>query len=497
MSGMHRVRIASLSLLSGLCLAAASPPPASPPESLDALLHRRAEAFVAALNAQSDQAMGAFARDHLESRLAREGLTARFVATMREDVAEMGRVEKHTARILQDGKLLFVYTQRAASGAWLNYQFRVLPDDGNRLQLVFRATAVEPMERPSTPLASRESQEWLRKFLTALEKQQPFSGVAFVRTAGKDVYSLAEGLADASSRTPITPASRLNMASGSKMFTAVAILQLAQAGKLGLSDPLIKFLPSFRNQEFARRATIQQLLTHTAGAGDYWDAAYEKHWGSITETSQMLPFVLNHLGDSPAGTFAYSNSGFILLGLVVEAVSGMSYSDYVQKHIFAPAGMTATGYPLRSRHDKNVALPYEPAMSAGAVKPGVYLPAELGERGTAAGGASTTGEDMLRFAAALQDGRLLDKAHHELMLQPREPFAGKDSWYGDGVIIEKKRGVLSYGHGGMGPGTQFEFKIYPGLDTAMVVMSNYNTIAAPEIASALDDLIRNGKPAKP
>jgi CubicO group peptidase (beta-lactamase class C family) len=286
------------------------------------------------------------------------------------------------------------------------------------------------------------------------------------------------------------------MASGSKMFTAVAILQLAQAGKLSLGDPLIKSLPSFPNQDFARHATIHQLLTHTAGAGDYWDDAYEKHWGSITETSQMLPFVLNHLGDSPAGEFAYSNSGFILLGLVVEAVSGMSYSDYVQKHIFAPAGMTATGYPRRSGHVADVALPYEPAMAAGAVKPGVYLPAELGERGTSAGGASTTAEDMFRFAAALEKGLLLDKAHVDLMIHPHVPYGGKDSWYGYGTILEKKRGVLSWGHGGMAPGTQFEFKVYPELDTVMVVMSNYNTIASPEIASALDDLIRNG-PAKP
>jgi len=284
------------------------------------------------------------------------------------------------------------------------------------------------------------------------------------------------------------------MASGSKMFTAVAILQLDQAGKLKLSDPLIKHLPDFPNKEFARSATLHQLLTHTAGAGDYWDEAYEKKWNSITKIEEMLPFVLSHLGERPAGSFAYSNSGYVLLGLVVEFVSGESYYDYVQEHIFAPAGMKATGYPVRGADKERIAIPYEPVMEAGAVKPGSYVEAQLNARGTSAGGASTTAADLISFASALRRGKLLDKARLDLMTTRHVSQGWAGSWYGYGLIIEEANGVTSYGHGGNAPGTQFEFKIYPELDNVMIVMSNYNTIAPHEMATAIDRIIRNEAP---
>jgi CubicO group peptidase (beta-lactamase class C family) len=461
-------------------------------DPVDALVRRRGEAFVAAMNAGTAAALEAFARDHLGSRVAREGLGGRFAETMRADLAELGPIERHGIQVLNDGRLVFVFCKRGKGGAWHNYQFRVLADDGHRLQLVFRAVAVEPMARPSTPIDAPESERWLRTFAAALEEQQPFSGVIVVRCRGREVFSLVKGTADVSQDVPMARGTRLGMASGSKMFTAVAILQLAQAGKLSLADPLGRHLPRFPDPGFARRATIHQLLTHTAGAGDYWDDAYEKEWDRITELPQMLPFVLAHLEPSPPAEPAYSNSGFILLGLVVEAVSGASYYDYVQKHVFAPAGMASTGFPIRSDRAPGLALPYDPQMEAGAVKPGVYVPVRLGARGTSAGGAATTADDLLRFADALRSGVLLDEAHLRLLTRGHAPGGGPDSWYGYGAIVDRSRGVLSYGHGGTARGTHFELRIFPELDTVMVVLSNYNTIAGPEMASALDHLVRNG-----
>jgi len=462
---------------------------ASTTDSVDALLRLRGEAFVTAMNAQGD-ALTAFARDHLGSRVAREGLAARFADSMRADLAELGPIDRHAIQVLDGGRLVFVFCRRTRNGSWQNYQFRVLADDEHRLQLVFRAVAIEPLARPTTAIDGPEAGPWLQRFQAALEEQHPFSGVVVVRRRGKDVYSLVRGIADTSRNVPMSRDTRLGMASGSKMFTAVAILELAQAGKLSLADPLIRHLPRFPNPGFAKRASIHQLLTHTAGAGNYWDDAYERQWDSITELPQMLPFVLPHLEASPPGEFSYSNSGFVLLGLVVEAVAGTSYYDYVQKHVFAPAGMASTGFPIRSDDAAGLALPYDPQFDAGAVKPGVYVPVRLGVRGSSAGGASTTADDLLRFADALRNGVLLDKAHLDLMTRAHVPYGSLES-YGYGTILEKKRGVLSFGHGGTARGTQFELKIFPALDTVMVVMSNYNTIAAHELASALDDLIRN------
>ncbi len=460
-------------------------------EPVEALLRQRAEAFVAAMNAQDRATLEAFARDHLESRVAREGHAGRFAERMIETRAELGAVEKHSVQVLRSGALVFVYCKHAKGGAWQNYQFRVVADDGHRLQLVFRAVAVEPLERSGAPIASEEAGRWLKQFQGRLEEQQPFSGIALVRSRGKEAYSLVKGVADAPKGVLVTRRSRFGMASGSKMFTAVAILQLAQRGRLSLTDPLAKHLPGLPNPEFAKRATLHQLLTHTAGAGNYWDDAYEKEWDRITGLAGMLPFVLAHLGASPAGEFSYSNSGYVLLGLVIEAVSGTSYYDYVRKHVLEPAGMASTGFPLRTDSTPNGALPYEPEMDAGTVKPGVYVPVTLGARGSSAGGASTTVDDMLRFVDALRAGALLDPAHLDLMTRGHVRYGGPDSWYGYGTIVEDDRGVRSWGHGGMAPGTQFELKVYPERDAVMLVMSNYNTIAGPEMASALDHLVRN------
>lgn len=466
-------------------------------EPVEALLLRRAGAFVAAMNAPGNEALEAFVRDHLATGYADAGRAARFVEMRRSDVVEQGPIETYRARIAGDGSVLFVYCKRAKTGTWLNYQFRVLAEDGRRLQLVFIALAVEPAEPPATPIDAGASRRWLAERMETLEAQQPFSGVILVKRGGEEAYSLAKGIADAAGSVPVSRTTRFGMASGSKMFTAVAILQLAQAGKLELSDPLIEHLPAFPNREFARSATLHQLLTHTAGAGDYWDDAYERSWGSITKLDQMLPFVLPHLGERPAGRFEYSNSGFLLLGLVVEAVSGESYYDYVDEHIFAPAGMSSTGYPIRGAGKTGIAVPYEPVMEGGAVKPGSRVPAELNARGTSAGGASTTAGDLVAFAAALRGGKLLDKAHFDLMTAHHVPYGPKDSWYGYGLIIEGADGVISYGHGGNAPGTQFEFKIFPELETVMIVMSNYDTIAPNEMATAIDRIIRNGKVPAP
>lgn len=460
-------------------------------EPVEALLRQRAEAFVAAMNAGDRAPLEAFARDHLESRVAREGHAGRFADRMIETRAELGAIERHSVQVLRGGALVFVYGKHAKGGAWQNYQFRVVAGDGHRLQLVFRAVAVEPLERPGAPLVSDEAGRWLGQFQARLEAQQPFSGIALVRSRGREAYALVKGTADAAKRAPVTRRSRFGMASGSKMFTAVGILQLAQRGRLSLGDPLGKHLPGFPNPEFAKRATIHQLLTHTAGAGNYWDDAYEKEWDRITELRQMLPFVLGHLGEQPAGEFSYSNSGYVLLGLVIEAVSGTGYYDYVRTHVLEPAGMASTGFPARTDATPDRALPYEPEMDAGAVKPGVYVPVTLGARGSSAGGASTTVDDLLRFVDALRGGVLLDAAHLDLMTRGHVRYGGPDSWYGYGTIVEKDRGVLSWGHGGMARGTQFELKVYPERDAVLVVMSNYNTIAGPEMASALDHLVRN------
>jgi CubicO group peptidase (beta-lactamase class C family) len=490
-------RIRRFHVALALLLGAAAAPRALADVALDRLLVQRGAAFVAAVNAPGEDALAQFVRDHLERRVVAEGLTPRFVAAVRRDFAMLGPIDRHMVQVLRDGALVFVLARRATTGAWQSFQFRVVAAEEHRLQLVFVAVAVEPMARPGTPIEAVETRAWLDRFMATMEVQQPFSGVALVVCGGKEVYSLVRGVAVAERNEQMGRGTRLGTASGSKLFTAVAVLQLAQAGKLSLESKLIEVVPSFPDREYAAAVTVRQLLTHTAGAGDYWDETYERGWHAITETPQLLPHVVRHLRETPVGEFSYSNSGYAILGAVIEAVSGETYFEYVRKHVFAPAGMSATGYPLRSKREAGVARAYLPEWQAGAVRPGVYLPAALGERGSAAGGAATTAEDMVVFVRALAGGRLLEPAWFRRMIEPQvADGTAADTWYGLGPAIDKQRGVLSWGHGGAGPGTQFELRVYPERDVVMAVMSNYDTIAAHELAVAVDDIVRGGGAAR-
>lgn len=460
----------------------------------EAALRARGDAFGAAMSAGTTQALEAFAREHLAPALAEKGLVGEFAAGRRSELSKLGAVTAWRTEVGTGGRLVLVYCRHGSTGAWRNYQFRVPPELAGRLQLVFIAEAVEPAQLPATPVHHPETKAWLAARLQSIETQQPFEGVALVRRRGEDVVQLVQGVADPATAAPITRATAFGMASGSKMFTAVAVLQLAQAGRLALDDSLAKHLPDFPAADFAKRTTLHQLLTHTAGAGDYWDAEYEKAWGGITTTEGMLPHVLRHLGDTPAGEFSYSNSGYVLLGLVIERVAGTSYFEHVKKAVLAPAGMTSTGFPLRAEGSAGRAVPCLPEREAGAVKRGSRVPVALGARGSSAGGASTTADDVLRFVAALSDGRLLDAKHRDLMLAPHVPYGIPDTWYGYGVVVSRQRGVRSWGHDGTARGTQFELEAYPDLDTVLVVLSAYDTIAPHELALALDGTIRNEKP---
>lgn len=473
-----------------LPIALAVPLPAADDAVPTALLAARGEAFAAAFDAPGDEALAAFVRDHLERRVVAAGYTPRFIESVRRDYDLHGPFAAHQVQVLHEGRVVFVLARRAKSGVWLNYQFRVHPEDEHRLQLVFVSLAVEPMPRPTTPLASPETSAWLDRFVDAMAETQPFAGVAYVARQGRKLHSLARGLAVAETGEAMTRASRLNMASGSKLFAAVAILQLDQAGKLSIDRPLLEALPDFPDRAWAASVTLRQLLTHTAGAGNYWDEQYEREWREITTTAQFLPHVLRHLRASPAGEFSYSNSGFLILGLVVEAVSGESFYDSVRRRIFEPAGMTATGYPLRSRREPGVAGAYRLEVRAGAVVPGSYLPVELGERGSAAGGAATTVDDLARFVRALEEGRLLDAAHFREMTRPQVAMGVAGESYGLGTIVRERDGVRSWGHGGTARGTHFDLAVYPDLELVTIVMSNYDSVGGYELAKALDDLAR-------
>ncbi|HEX6904058.1 MAG TPA: serine hydrolase domain-containing protein [Thermoanaerobaculia bacterium] len=248
----------------------------------------------------------------------------------------------------------------------------------------------------------------LGKHMDELVKADKFSGVVLLARDGKPLFRQAYGMADRGLGVANNPETKFNIGSIGKLFTRVAIEQLAEQGKLALDDTLAKHLPDYPNPEVAAKITIRQLLEFKSGLGDIFtpefrDAAKDRF---RSPRDWFAVFAHHPLQFEPGTSQKYSNAGYVVLGAIVEAVSGKSYDDYVREHIFQPAGMTGTGAFDLDDPVANRAVGYTrrnprgPA-SDGGRRSNLFLTAF---KGSPAGGGYSTVDDMLRLDAALRSG---------------------------------------------------------------------------------------------
>jgi CubicO group peptidase (beta-lactamase class C family) len=271
--------------------------------------------------------------------------------------------------------------------------------------------------RPSESAAPRGSEgemlAALRAKLAEDAAADRFAGAVLVARNGKALFTGAYGLADREKKIPNKVDTRFRIGSMNKMFTAVAILQLVQAGKIQLTEPVGKYISDYPNQDVASKVTIHHLLTHTGGTGDFFGPQYDAH---RTELRTLQDFVTLYgtrgLEFEPGSRWAYSNYGFLLLGVVIERVTGGSYYDYVRDHVYQPAGMKASGSLAEDQvvADRSVGYMKDKGDSAWHPNTGT-----LPYRGTSAGGGYSTVGDLLRFAEALTDHKLLNAHYTELL----------------------------------------------------------------------------------
>ena len=260
----------------------------------------------------------------------------------------------------------------------------------------------------------------LGRWLDAMAVTDSLPGMVAIADNGKIVFSRAGGIADERSKAPNSPETRFTLASLGKMFTAVAVAQLVEQGKLALTDTAGKFLPDFPNRD-VRRVTVQQLLTHTSGLGLYWNDRYEARRASLFTLADYVPlFAEDTLLFAPGSRFGYSNNGYIVLGRIAEAASGMSYYDHVKHNVFDRAGMPNTGYYDRSGETPNGAVGYSRDAS-GALQNNLGL-REL--RGSSAGGGYSTDHEAHRDGGVTSRRVAADAGRHSapllsLRLHPR------------------------------------------------------------------------------
>jgi D-alanyl-D-alanine carboxypeptidase len=317
-------------------------------------------------------------------------------------------------------------------------------------------------------------------------EQSSFSGVVSVaRPGGTTTY--VHGDLGKAGGPPIGASARFNLGSASKMFTAVAVAQLVDAGKVGLNDPIglgVKGL----NPE-AAAVTVRQLLTHSSGLGNFFSPDNLPAIEKARTVSELLPLVAQDKPSfAPGSRFQYSNTGFLLLGILIERVSGQSYGQYLDLHIFAPARMVASGLDPGPASTQAVGMTTMPAHGPLRSAPEAAL------HGNPAGGCYSTAPDLQRFFAALLNGQLTSAEMLKALSSPqivvaKESPASPQVDYGLGFGVGATHGHRWFGHNGGAPGVNVETAAYPDDRTAVVVMSNRDPPAASNLFRKLRALL--------
>jgi CubicO group peptidase (beta-lactamase class C family) len=346
---------------------------------------------------------------------------------------------------------------------------------------------------PEFPLPHLSASELIATVRTKLEQEAAagrFAGAVLIARNDKPVLAAAYGLSDRERKTPNELKTRFRIGSMNKMFTATAILQLVQAGKLGLDDPLGKYLTDYPNTDVATKVTIYHLLTHTGGTGDIFGPEFQAHRLELRTLDDYVKLYGSRpLRFEPGSKWEYSNYGFILLGAVIEKTSGQSYYDYVRDHVFKPAGMTATGSEPEDQTVGNRSVGYT-RMGAGEEHPNTET---LPYRGTSAGGGYSTVEDLLKFANALEGHTLLDPRYTEMLTTGKvDTPGGGGARYAFGFQDDTINGIRCFGHGGGAPGMNGELEICPGAGYVVAVLANMD----PPAASRISQFITNRLPER-
>ena len=329
----------------------------------------------------------------------------------------------------------------------------------------------------------------LRKRVDESVAADKFAGAVLIMKDGKPIFTEAYGLADRERKIPNTVKTRFRIGSMNKMFTAVAILQLVQAGKLGLNDPLGKYLTDYPNKDLASKVTISELLSHTGGTGDFFGPEFDKHRLELkTHEDYVKLYGSRPVRFEPGSRFEYSNYGFLLLGNVIEKVSGQSYYDYVQEHIYKPAGMTSTGSEPEGQAVSDLSVGYT-KMGTDKWHPNTdFLP----YRGTSAGGGYTTVGDLEAFANALRGNKLLNPYYTSLLTTGKVAMPGGYAHYAYGFEETIVDGSKCVGHGGGSPGMNGELEMC--LDSRYVVVALANL--DPPAAMRVSDFVMYRLPAQ-
>ena len=452
---------------------------------------RRVAAYFKAFNSGEEAAMRAYFEANVSPELLQKRPVEKRLEVYRQMREEFGGLEARRVAAASETEIKLL--ARTAKGAWLEMVFRFEAQPPHRFFGLRAEDAEAPAGEATAPtptppaaaaakMSEAEAVASIEKLVDGLVKADNFSGSVLVAKGGKSVFGRAYGLASREHGAANRLDTKFNLGSINKVFTQIAVGQLIQQGKLSLDDKLGKHLADYPNRDAAEKVTIRHLLSMTSGVGDFFGAKFDATpKDRLRKVADFLPlFASEPLRFEPGARREYSNGGYIVLGAVVEKVSGRDYYDYVRENIFRPAGMSNTDWYEADASVPNLAEGYtrEGAPASAARVKNVYTrPA----KGSPAGGGYSTAEDLLKFAAALESGKL------------RIPDSGPPQGAPGAPNVEVKggqpAGFRGLGIAGGAPGINAILMVNPTTGYTVIVMSNYDPPSAESLGRQIRDLL--------
>lgn len=376
----------------------------------------------------------------------------------------------------------FALTRAELTGLWENVSVRVEPEPPHRI--IGNASFI--IDPPTSPLSDAgvsdaERVHEIEQIARRLSEADAFSGVVLLARGDSILYLGAFGKADRELGLEIRPDTRFGLASITKTFVTVAIAKLVEQGKLSWDDPLGRFFPDFPLAEAREEIRIRHLLTHSSGLQDFTRYCERnpcpEAFRSMDDYVRMVVLAQeDSLLYEPGTRSPYTNANFILLGGIIELVSGQPFYEYIRENVLLPAGMEDTDLSDPGRVPERLAIPYEKQYT----DEGIRFVGEAPPSGSYSdypapfAGAHSTARDLLRFAAALRSGRILRPETVEALLSSK-PEAG--NWGYGFDILDEERGLV--GHGGTWLGQSNSLDLFTESGYTAVILSNYSYARSP------------------
>jgi CubicO group peptidase (beta-lactamase class C family) len=450
------------------------------------IIGERIQAVITTVNANDPESIREFMKNHCTERFQNFAPMDQHIDVLLGLYEETGGMNFHSIRTYapeRKGETVVILKDRNFS-SWRAFVMRLDEKNDSLISRLNFAIARTPSNVKEPDLNEGQFLQNVKELMEGLIKKNVFSGT-FLIAKGDEILMTSMG-GEASKRFHVSNNidTKFNLGSMNKMFTATAIMLLVEKGRLSLDDPISKYVDkSWLPEVIASKITIHHLLTHTSGLGSYFNDTYIKGSRELFRYVDDFKPLVN--GENPAfepgKRFQYSNTGMLLLGVVIESVTGGSYFDYIQKNIYEPSGMTDSDsyemdYPVENlaigySRDRNSPYGWQNNLYKHVIK------------GGPAGGGFSTVKDLHRFAQAIQTGKLVTQESLNTMWKDHV-----GEYYGYGFSVEEGPNGKVVGHGGGFDGINSNLDIYLDKGYVVAVMSNYDNGASP-IAQKIGQLL--------